>query len=460
MTTEIHPDPRCGKCGYIVRGLTTLNCPECGGDLSVVGVLHGPLPSRLRRARPLLTRILIWTAIVGALYLAAVPLVRRYGPIEYFQAVVIKVSASKSAIPNFDLYAQDDRIQWCALFEPPKFRPVRMNMLLQHTRAESGINISPTMGARSDSPDLVEVTIDRYNGSWTFSFTDPQTKTPVSAFAVNLSDVGKWMQSRKVPEDAGYYAAQEALRRFARLSEVNGLLAAVEAAQSVPELNVRRSGISFHVPRWSPYLTTAVLFAPLWLAGMFMIRRRYRRIGKAAAAKTVTLMGSRTLTVMFVDMVEYSARTSRASREELIALLRAEREMVEPVAKLRGGKIVKSLGDGRLLTFESATEAVLAAVTIQRRAREFNTARASNSASLQLRIGISTGEVSLHDDDIYGDCVNMASRIEALAPAGDVYFSEATFQSLNRAEARHEFVGEFELKGSPGKVRIYCARVD
>ena len=107
MTSNLNPDPRCGQCGYIVRGLTTLNCPECGSDLAAVGVVHGPLPSRWRRAGPMILGILIWTGIVVGLYLGALPLVRRYGPIEYYQAVRIKVSASKSRTPNFDLFAHD-----------------------------------------------------------------------------------------------------------------------------------------------------------------------------------------------------------------------------------------------------------------------------------------------------------------------------------------------------------------
>ena len=163
---------------------------------------------------------------------------------------------------------------------------------------------------------------------------------------------------------------------------------------------------------------------------------------------------------MFVDLVGYTAQASRESRARLIAMLMRQRVLVEAVVLPRGGKIVKSLGDGLLVTLPSATEAILSAAEIQRRGitNERRAAAATSaSAELPMRIGISTGEVVTHDGDVYGDCVNVASRLQSLASPGEVYFSEASYQTMNRAEVRHECVGEVQLKGVLEKVRVFRA---
>ena len=166
-----------------------------------------------------------------------------------------------------------------------------------------------------------------------------------------------------------------------------------------------------------------------------------------------TLM--RSFTVMFVDIEGFTALTAQGSRDSVVDLIRRARELVQPQVARHRGRIVKTLGDGFLILFDSPTEAVLAGRDIQREAVRRNRAFDREQDQLRFRIGITTGEVQLEDNDVYGDPVNLASRIQQIAPAGEVYFSEATYQAMTRSEVEHESAGDHELKGVADKVKVY-----
>jgi class 3 adenylate cyclase len=163
------------------------------------------------------------------------------------------------------------------------------------------------------------------------------------------------------------------------------------------------------------------------------------------------------MSVMFTDLKDYTARTAAESRDGLLELVRRQRELVQPLVKRRGGRIVKSLGDGLLIVFDSATDAVLAEMEIQRVLAEHNRTAFSDRNKVEMRIAISTGEVVFDGDDVLGGAVNLASRLQQLAAAGDVFLAETTAALLNRQEAGCEEVGEFDVKGIAGKVPIYRA---
>jgi len=75
-----------------------------------------------------------------------------------------------------------------------------------------------------------------------------------------------------------------------------------------------------------------------------------------------------------------------------------------------------------------------------------------------LRIGITSGEITLEDNDVYGPAVNVAARLQAAASAGDVFFSEATRHSIHLAEIQADDPGLMELKGVPQPIRVYRAK--
>jgi class 3 adenylate cyclase len=157
---------------------------------------------------------------------------------------------------------------------------------------------------------------------------------------------------------------------------------------------------------------------------------------------------------MFSDIQDYTASTAAAQRLAVVNLVRRHRDVVAPIADRLGGTIIKSLGDGLLLTFTSATDGVRAGLEIQAAANQTDF---RNAEKLPLRIGIATGEVILVDGDVLGEAVNLASRIQQLAASGEVLFSDSTRATLHRAEVKFEDLGQREIKGLDTPVHVYKA---
>src|SRR6195256_403177 len=125
----------------------------------------------------------------------------------------------------------------------------------------------------------------------------------------------------------------------------------------------------------------------------------------------------RLATIMFADIDGYS-RLMRADEERPLADLRAHRaELVGPVVERFHGRIVKTVGDGVLVEFASAVEAVRSAVELQRGMfeRNINTPAERRQA---FRIGLHLGDIIVSDEDVFGDTVNLAARLQGLAEAG------------------------------------------
>ncbi|HUP92365.1 MAG TPA: adenylate/guanylate cyclase domain-containing protein, partial [Solimonas sp.] len=125
------------------------------------------------------------------------------------------------------------------------------------------------------------------------------------------------------------------------------------------------------------------------------------------------------------------------------------------IARAFGGQLVKSIGDALLMTFHSPTDAVRCGMAMQNAL-----ARARRStpelAPLHIRVAINVGEVRRERRDVFGEAVNVAARVQALAPADAVYFTEAVYLSMNKAEVPSESLGQHPLKGIPEPVGLYC----
>ena len=165
-------------------------------------------------------------------------------------------------------------------------------------------------------------------------------------------------------------------------------------------------------------------------------------------------MKTANLAIVFTDIKGFTERTSRQTLEENQRLLKAHHNLLAPVFKAFGGRIIKSIGDAFLVTFESPTQAVLSGMAIQDRLWQYNRT-ASEAERLDVRVAINVGEVRLESNDIFGEPVNIASRVESIAEAGEVYFTEAVYLAMNKAEVPSQEVGYFELKGIPGKIRVF-----
>jgi len=168
---------------------------------------------------------------------------------------------------------------------------------------------------------------------------------------------------------------------------------------------------------------------------------------------------TRNLTIVLTDIKGFTDKTSHKSRVEIQTLLDRHKEIVLPILEKRGGHLVKTMGDAFLATFESPTNAVLAGVEAQAALAAYNKGRKPDDR-IEIRVAINQGEVNVADDDIFGEPVNITARIEAVADAGDVFFTEAIYLAMNKKEVPSSEVGLLQLKGIPEKVRVYRVKTE
>jgi adenylate cyclase len=156
---------------------------------------------------------------------------------------------------------------------------------------------------------------------------------------------------------------------------------------------------------------------------------------------------------MFTDIAGYTS-LSQADEEVAMRLLEEHRELLRPVFSKHGGREVKTMGDSFLVEFSSSLEAVRCALEIQTRMSERNARKGAQR--LQVRIGVHVGEVIGSGDDVYGDAVNIAARIEPLAEPGGICMSGQVFELVrNKVDAKLERMGPVDLKNVKSQVEIY-----
>ena len=159
--------------------------------------------------------------------------------------------------------------------------------------------------------------------------------------------------------------------------------------------------------------------------------------------------------ILAADVVGYS-RLMQADEAGTVAALKARRqEILEPLIAQHHGRVVKLMGDGVLVDFASAVNAVECAAQLQEAMGAAN-ARLSDNKKIVWRIGINLGDVMVEDGDLYGDGVNIAARLEGLAEPGDVFLSETVFGHVRgKVEVEFEDLGEQNLKNMAEPVRVY-----
>lgn len=156
--------------------------------------------------------------------------------------------------------------------------------------------------------------------------------------------------------------------------------------------------------------------------------------------------------IMFTDIVGYSSLMGE-DEEKAFALIRKNRSIQRPLIEKYRGRWLKEIGDGVLASFSTVSDAVYCAGDIQ--------LACSNEPELNLRIGIHLGEVIFEKDDVFGDGVNIASRLEPLSPPGGILVSESVNRNLgNKKGITSTFIGEKALKNLKEPIRLYEIKVE
>lgn len=152
--------------------------------------------------------------------------------------------------------------------------------------------------------------------------------------------------------------------------------------------------------------------------------------------------------IMFADMTGYTAMMHEDEQKAKI-LRDRQRQTLEDLIPGNSGKIIQYFGDGTLSIFDSAIDAVKSAIEIQKELQR--------EPKVLLRIGIHSGDIVYDNQGVYGDCVNIASRIEALSVPGAVLISDKVFDEVkNQTGIKTRLLGRFNLKNVKRQVEVYA----
>ena len=152
--------------------------------------------------------------------------------------------------------------------------------------------------------------------------------------------------------------------------------------------------------------------------------------------------------IVFTDIVGFTKLTSK-DQSQASSLLKTQRKLFQPIVAQFNGSWIKEMGDGLILTFDTVTDAVNCCIKLQETSKEID--------YLNLRIGIHEGEILIEENDIIGDDVNIASRIESFSAPGGIAISNKVHDAIVReSKFNTKYLGKPKLKGVGQKVEVYC----
>ena len=152
--------------------------------------------------------------------------------------------------------------------------------------------------------------------------------------------------------------------------------------------------------------------------------------------------------IVFTDIVGFTNLTAK-NQQKASDLLDIQRDLLKPLVKSYGGKWVKEMGDGLILTFDTVNNAVECCLSIQNKAKKID--------DLVLRIGIHLGEILDKENDIIGDDVNVTARIEPFSAPGGIAISNKIHDAIIREDGFDtKYLGKPKLKGVGQEVKVYC----
>ncbi|TMI43578.1 adenylate/guanylate cyclase domain-containing protein [Candidatus Bathyarchaeota archaeon] len=158
--------------------------------------------------------------------------------------------------------------------------------------------------------------------------------------------------------------------------------------------------------------------------------------------------------IMFTDMAGYTA-LGQKNESLSLALVEEQRKLLRPVFGRHNGREIKTMGDGFLVEFSNAMDAVRCAYDVQRASREFNMSQQGDQR-ITIRIGLHLGDVVESQGDISGDAVNIASRIQSLAENGGISLTRQVYDQVqNKFELPLESLGTKSLRNVRAPLEVY-----
>jgi len=152
--------------------------------------------------------------------------------------------------------------------------------------------------------------------------------------------------------------------------------------------------------------------------------------------------------IVFTDIVNFT-KISSDDEQYALDLIQKQNKIIKPIVKQYNGEWLKEIGDGLLLSFDSSLEAVRCSIKIQKILKDID--------ELNIRIGIHQGDIFIKDGDVFGDDVNIASRVEGFAPSGGISISDKVHKDISGvSDIKTSFMGHRKLKGVEQETKLRC----
>ena len=156
-------------------------------------------------------------------------------------------------------------------------------------------------------------------------------------------------------------------------------------------------------------------------------------------------------TVMFTDIVGFSSAASKKMLLDTMTLLAVHDKLLMPVIEEFSGTLIKKIGDALMIRFDEPINACRAAIEMQKKLADFNQ---TSDEKIFIRIGINTGTVFVKNEDVFGDAVNVAARMESLAKPGMIFITDAT-QTLIQRDLECADLGKRKVKGKSEPIHVF-----
>jgi class 3 adenylate cyclase len=162
------------------------------------------------------------------------------------------------------------------------------------------------------------------------------------------------------------------------------------------------------------------------------------------------------LTVFFIDIASYTEKSSLIDTTTLMSLIESFEGIVIPIIRGLNGTLIKTMGDGMLSVFKHPLNAIISALQIQDKIAQYDQYRVEQE-KFQVRIGINTGVVIRKEGDVFGDVVNIASRMETAANPGDIMITYSTYNEI-KSYVNCTELGKLNIKGKQQPMTAYLVQ--